>query len=136
MDTVTSVARNDVTLSKGSTKVHAKKVLEHEAFGLYVSRVVRKHVASSYLEEDHIVISDEDCLIEKARVDLQKYMAENIPSWDLKWKICKIIITEHMRNLAKDRLEMHDIDDQTRDEVFEKFRSDDFSSLWPTDWAA
>lgn len=136
MDMEISVARNDTIPNKGTTKIHAKKVLENEVFGLYVSRVVRKHVAASFLEEDHVVISDEDCLIEKARIDLQKYMADNIPSWDLKWKICKVIITEHMRNLAKERLETHDLDDETREEVYEKFRSDDFSTLWPVEWAA
>jgi hypothetical protein len=134
-DSASSIkAASSWTHGSSNPSVNTDKVFHTNLFETYVSRVVRLHLGLQYLDEDNQVIVDERRLIEQAREPLQKHLADTVPAWKMNWCSCKMVIVKHLRKLAGERITIHDIDDETRDETLERFFREDFESLWPRDW--
>ncbi len=122
------------TNSEPAVRKQKIAVFDHDSFDIFVSRIVRKNVALQFLEPDHVVIQNEERLISEAQEKLSAHLAEKIPAWSMEWRMCKNILTTHIRQLTKERLELHDIDDETRLEALERIFQDDFATLWPKSW--
>ena len=116
------------------TRASAAKVFDTELFETFVARIVRKNLVSQYVSSDHQVYLDEVRLIGEAAERLQSHLAQSVPSWNLSWRISKMVIVRHIRKMAEERLDMHDVDDEAREEALEKVYQDDFEKLWPKDW--
>lgn len=111
------------------------RVFQTDLFDRYVGRVVRKHIAEQFVDADHQVLVDEDRLIAESEKSLREHLAQSVPEWKTAWRLAKVTIVQHIRHLARQRLRLHEVDDETRDAALEAIFRDDFERLFPASWA-
>lgn len=122
------------TSAASLSKQKAGRVFATELFELYVGRVVRRAIVSQYVDQGHQVLDDEIRLIAEAEDKLRRHLEERVPEWNMAWRLAKMVIVHHLRSLARERLEAHDLDDETRDEALEAVYRDDFERIFPKSW--
>lgn len=123
------------TVNAGSlARYRPTRVFQTELFDLYVARLVRKAIAEQYVDMSHTVLTDEVRLISEAETVLSEHLASTVPEWKMAWRLAKMVVIHHIRQLAKERLECHDIDEETREAALETIYQEDFEHLFPSNW--
>ena len=123
------------SISKGGLTRHKPtRVFESDLFDLYVARIVRKSIAEQFVESDHVVLKDEMRLISETQSQLRNHLAQTIPEWKMAWRLAKMVVIQHIRQLAKDRLEGHDVDEEAKEAALESIYREDFEELFPANW--
>lgn len=110
------------------------RVFSTDLFDLFVARLVRKGIAEQYVEEGHMVLNDELRLISESQASLRAHLSLTVPEWNLAWRLAKMVVIHHIRQLAKERLEFHDVDDDTKEAALESIYREDFECLFPSTW--
>lgn len=118
----------------GLTRCKPIRVFNTELFDLYVARLVRKGIAEQYVDEGHMVLNDEIRLISESQMSLKAHLSRTVPEWKMAWRLAKMVVIHHVRQLAKERLECHDIDDDTKEAALESIYRLDFEELFPSSW--
>jgi len=113
------------------------KVFADELFETFVSRIVRKAILLSLheqegvpMEEDHFVLVEENRLIMESTELLKKHLSNSIPQWGMALRLAKTIIIHHIRQLARERLEMHECDEELKGAVLDSIFRDDFNEIF------
>jgi hypothetical protein len=133
----------------GSTKVKAalreepqvkpEKVFGAETFELLAQRVVRKHITQQYCEPDHPVLKTEESLIEQSAAKVRQHLVATEAEWQgLAFRLRKITVVKHLRELAKERLrdhvEIQDLDEDVAKNALESIMELDFEQVFPKSW--
>lgn len=122
-------------LATGTLAQHKPaKVFDTDLFDTFVARLVRKHLVSQYVDESHEVLQEELKLLEVSRAALSAHLDSTVPEWRLAWRLAKMAVIQHIRRMAYDRLCLHDVDDETREETLERVYREDFEDLFPKSW--
>src|SRR5512135_1084065 len=106
---------SDSTLRQEQAK--PEKVFESNDFELLVNRVVRRHISQQLLNEtDHPVLVKENKLIRESSAAIKKHLKATESEWGgLAYRLRKIAIIRHLRELAQARMRDH-IETQDLDE--------------------
>ncbi len=111
------------------------KVFETELFELLAARTVRHHIAQQFVEKDHPVLSKEAALIKAASLQLREHLDLTASEWGtLAWRLRKMVVVRHMRELAKERIDLHDVDEEVASTALEEIFKLDFEDLFPKGW--
>lgn len=110
------------------------QVFQTDLFETYVARLVRKHVAQQFVDPGHQVLVDEQRLIEESSTGLSAHLSRSVPEWHMAWRLAKMIVIHHIRQLAEQRLALHDVDEETRENALESIYREDFDELFPGSW--
>lgn len=121
-------------ISHGLTRCKPIRVFNTDLFDLFVARLVRKGIAEQYVDEGHMVLSDEIRLISEAQASLRDHLSRTVPEWNMAWRLAKMVVIHHIRQLAKERLERHDVMNDTKEAALESIYRLDFEELFPTTW--
>ena len=116
------------------SRSETREVFSSPLFETYVGRIVRRAIAEQFVDGDHQVLTDEKRLIGESEAQLKRHIAATVPAWGMSWRLCKMTVVQHLRRLAKERLEMHDIDEDARDEALRAVYRDDFERLFRASW--
>jgi hypothetical protein len=117
-----------------------ERVFVSNEFELFVNRVVRRHISQQLLEEaDHPVLVKEDKLIRESSSAIKKHLKATENEWGgLAFRLRKISIIKHLRELAqarmKDHVETQDLDEDIAKRALESIHKEDFESLFPKSW--
>jgi hypothetical protein len=129
-----SMPAHEITSVGKLSSYNSGKVFETELFDIYVARLVRKHIVQQFVNETHPVLIDEIRLIGEAAEGLQNHFLKVIPEWHMACRLAKTVITHQVRHVAKQRLNLHDIDDEAREIALESIYREDFEELFPDAW--
>ncbi len=111
------------------------KVFETESFELLIGRIVRQQIAQQFVDADHPVLSKEAGLIKAATSSLRAHLDVTASEWgSLAWRLRKIVIVRHLRQLAKERIEQHDVDEDVAENALEEIFKMDFEEVFPKGW--
>jgi hypothetical protein len=120
-------------------QVKPEKVFGTEDFELLINRVVRKHITQQLCEEGHPVLKSEDQLILDARAKVERHLKATENEWKgLAFRLRKIVLVRHFRELAEERLKDHvetqDLDDEIAKTALETIKELDFENVFPRSW--
>jgi len=106
------------------------RVLQTELFEIYVARLVRKHIACQFVGTDHPVLIDEQKMVDSAASNIRSYLEHSVPEWKTSWRMTKLIVIYHIRQMAEQRLALHDVDDEAREIALEFIYKEDYEELF------
>ena len=120
-------------------QVKPEKVFGTEDFVTLIARVVRRHITQQLCEENHPVLKSEDALIADSRQKVVRHLEATEAEWKgLAFRLRKIVVVRHFRELAQDRLNDHvetqDLDDEIAKTAFETISRLDFEEVFPKSW--
>ena len=120
-------------------QVQPEKVFGADDFELLVSRTVRRHITQQLCEPNHPVLLSEDTLIEESTFKVVRHLEATESEWNnLAFRLRKIAIVRHLRELAKERLRDHvetqDLDEEIAQRALETIMTLDFESIFPKAW--
>ena len=109
---------------------------------MFVARIVRKAILltlreqeNASIDDDNFVLVEENRLIQESTEVLKKHLSSSMPQWGMALRLAKTIVIHHIRQLAQERLEMHECDDELKEAVLESIFRDDFSAIFPDAWS-
>lgn len=112
-----------------------------DEFELLVQRVVRRHILQQYNEKGDIgsVIASEDALIQESTTKVSKHLQATSGEWNnLAFRLRKIAVIRHLRELARERLKDHvetqDLDEDVAKTALDTIFADDFEWIFPKSW--
>ena len=120
-------------------QVKPEKVFGTEDFELLTARVVRRHITQQLCESDHPVLLSEDSLIAASRKKVKRHLEATEAEWKgLAFRLRKIIVVRHLRELAQERLKDHietqDLDETIARTAFDTILKLDFEEVFPRNW--
>jgi len=112
-----------------------------DEFELLIQRVVRRHILQQYNEKGDIdsVIASEDALIDESTAKVSQHLQATSNEWNnIAFRLRKIAIIRHLRELAKERLKDHvetqDLDEEIAKTALETIFTVDFEWIFPKSW--
>jgi len=111
------------------------ELLETEVFPSLAHKLVRRAIASQFVDDGHPVLSEEDRLIGESVSEVRDYLASTAGKWGSSMGLAKLGIVKHVRGLAVERLQAHDLDDATRTEAMARIFATDLGPIFPDGWS-
>jgi hypothetical protein len=112
-----------------------------DTFALLVQRVVRKHILLQFNEKNDLtpVLETEEMLIAEAVEKVKRHLQATSGEWgNLAFRLRKIAIIRHLRELSQERLRDHmetqDLDEDVARAALETICEDDFERIFPQSW--
>ena len=134
IDSSLNMLAHHVTAPGTLSRSKPSRVFQTDLFETYVARLARKHVAQQFVEPDHPVLVDEQRMIDASSASLREHLSESVPEWRMAWRLAKMIVIHHVRHLAEQRLALHDVEDDVREQAIESIFKEDFEELFPPTW--
>lgn len=130
--TLASVEAQGTTTGRGNEANRTPIPHQTEVLNKFVARIVRRRIAEQYVGSGHPVLVDEDRMIAESEAALMNCLEKSGPPKSI---LVKMLLVRHIHRLARQRLMLQDIDDETREIALESIVDDDFERIFPASWS-
>lgn len=110
------------------------RVLDTPLFETFVSRLVRQHLISQFVDKDHIVLQEETKLVLESENRLRSHLDQTSIMWNIPWRLSKMVVKAYLKSIVSESLRDQDVEEEVKTEAFTRIMEDDFESLWPRVW--
>lgn len=112
-----------------------------DPFGSLIDSVVRRHIALQHpgMTNDHPVLRQEAVLTQRAVEKVTQHLSATEGEWGIvPFRLRKIAVVRHLRELAKlrmdDYVEKDDLDDEIAEQALKAISVLDFEDVFPSSW--